>query len=371
MALIQQDVALARRSLSGHGLVMAICLVLCGFPKCLPAQELVGQENSAAPSQTSYPAMVRGIITDTDGAAVQGAQIALSKTGSPERKATTGADGSFTLEGLSAGDYLLVVTASGLAAESEPVTVHPGEVLDLPAIALHAAANIDVEVSYTKEELAEQDVKAEEKQKVFGIVPNFFVVYQPHPPSLNARQKFELAFHGIRDPSAFAITGFVAGVEQAMNTFPGYHQGLEGYGKRFGATYANTASATLLRDATFPALFHQDPRYFYKGTGTVWERTKYALSTAVICKGDNGRWQPNYSSLLGNMSAGALANLYYPASSRNGAALTIENGLLSTVGVGVGHVIQEFVFSHITSKHAREPMPQPAASAPPASTAKP
>ena len=80
-------------------------------------------------------------------------------------------------------------------------------------------------------------------------------------------------------------------------------------------------------NAIFPALLKQDPRYFYKGTGSKKSRFFYAVANAVICKGDNGRWQPNYSSVLGSLAAGGLSNLYYPASSRNGVGLTFENTL--------------------------------------------
>jgi hypothetical protein len=114
----------------------------------------------------------------------------------------------------------------------------------------------------------------------------------------------------------------------------------------------NFASATMLRDGLFPAVFHQDPRYYYRGKGTKTSRVLYALSTAVVCKGDNGKNQFAYAALLGNLSAGALTNLYYPAGSKNGLSTTFENGALATLGVGAGHVLQEFLFSRITNKKA-------------------
>lgn len=289
-------------------------------------------------------------MQDIGGTAVSGAHITLAiNSSSAERETFTDSEGHFAFVGLAAGDFKLTITEEGLAAEVIQGTLHPGEQYQAAPIVLRiATANAEVSVTMTREQIAEEDVKAEEKQRVFGI-PNFFVTYQKNPVPLDAKQKFELSIRGSIDPASFILSGLVAGIQQAKDSLPGYGQGMEGYGKRFGAAYANTASATILRDGLFPALLHQDPRYFYRGTGSIWSRAGYALSTAVICKGDNGRWQPNYSSLLGNLSAGALANLYYPAGSRNGAALTIENGLLGTAGVGVGHLIQEFVFSRITS----------------------
>jgi hypothetical protein len=159
-----------------------------------------------------------------------------------------------------------------------------------------------------------------------------------------------LSLHGMIDPFNFVSTAAVAGLEQVNNTLPGYGSGPGAYGKRYGASYANFASATLLRHGVYPAIFHQDPRYYYRGRGTKMSRTLYALSTAVICKGDNGRNQFNYSGILGDLSAGALTNLYFPAGSKNGLSTTLENAGLATVGVGVGHVLQEFLFSRITNK---------------------
>ena len=68
----------------------------------------------------------------------------------------------------------------------------------------------------------------------------------------------------------------------------------------------------------------------------------------MICRGDNGHWQPNYSSVLGDLSTGAISNIYYPASNRNGAALTFENGLLSALEDGLGNVVQEFLLRHLS-----------------------
>src|SRR5580698_1183712 len=102
--------------------------------------------------------------------------------------------------------------------------------------------------------------------------------------------------------------------------FRGYGQGAQGYAKRFGASYTDGFVGTFLADAVLPSVLHQDPRYFYRGTGSIRSRALYAMASAVICKGDNGRWQPNYSNVLGNLAAAGISNAYYPASNRNGAA---------------------------------------------------
>jgi len=302
--------------------------------------------------------MVMGRVTDGGGALVPKAQVTLTPEGGngvpgmPLVVKTDG-QGAFKFAAVPAGRFRMAVMAAGFQALTMEGSLLAGQHEELPDVVLQVGGTTtDVEVTLTKVEMAQEDVREEEHQKVFGIVPNFFVVYKKNPTPLDAKQKLELSFRGTIDPFSFVSSALAAGVEQASDTLPGYHQGAEGYAKRYGASYVNFASATMLRDGLFPAIFRQDPRYYYRGTGTKTSRVIYAMSTAVICKGDDGKNQFNISGVLGNLSAGALTNLYYPAGSRNGASTTIENGLLGTVGVGVGHVLQEFLFDKITNKKA-------------------
>jgi hypothetical protein len=144
--------------------------------------------------------------------------------------------------------------------------------------------------------------------------------------------------------------GGVAGVEQAQDHFKEYGQGAQGYAKRFGAGYADTITGTFIGAAILPSLLKQDPRYFYKGTGSTGGRILYAIANSVICKGDNRRWQANYSSILGSLAAGGISNLYYPADDRNGAELTFENAALGIGGTAVTNLFQEFVIRKLTPK---------------------
>ena len=70
----------------------------------------------------------------------------------------------------------------------------------------------------------------------------------------------------------------------------------------------------------------------------------------MICKGDNGRWQPNYSAVLGGLASGGISNLYYPAQDRNGVGLTFENALLGTAGTAATNVLQEFLIRKLTPR---------------------
>jgi hypothetical protein len=314
--------------------------------------------------QTSVTAerLLGGVVTDDDGALVPGAQVTLQQAGLTQpRKAVTGTDGHFSFGSVAAGAYTLTVAADGLAGVSKQGVLNEDQSLELPAIVLRVAGtNTEVEVSsLTREELAEQQMKAEEKQRLGGLIPNFYVTYDWKAEALTPKQKFKLAGRSLIDPATFVIVGGFAAIEQGSDEFNGYGQGWEGYGKRYGAGLADSSIGALLGGAVLPVLFHQDPRYFYKGTGSVWSRAKYALSTAVIARGDNGRWQPAYAGVLGDFATGAISNLYYPASDRHGAGLTVENGALSVAFDGVGNLLQEFMLKKLSTGVKFYGTPQP------------
>ena len=302
-----------------------------------------------APDQRA-PGSITGMVIDASGAVVAGAKVKLTREDSspgkqsPEEQLLSDSDGRFFFADVAPGPFKLTITSSGFATQAISGFLSPGQAYILQQITLAVAATVtDVEVSLSAPQVAEAQVKDEEKQRVLGVIPNFYVTYDPHPVSLGARQKFELAWKSTVDPFNFAITGAIAGIQQADDRFRGYGQGAQGYGKRYGAGFADGAIGTFIGSAILPTLLKQDPRYFYKGTGTKRSRFLYALANSVICKGDNGRWQANYSGILGSLAAGGISNLYYPASDRNGASLTFENALIGIGATGAANVFQEFV----------------------------
>src|SRR5262249_16683945 len=160
-------------------------------------------------------------------------------------------------------------------------------------------------------------------------------------------QKFELAWKSTVNPVTFGITGVIAGIEQAQNEFGGYGQGADGYAKRYGAAYADGAIGTMIGGFILPSLFKQNPPYFYPGNGSRKSRLMYALANAVICKGDNGHWQANYSGMLGTVAAAGISNAYYPAKDR-GADLVFQNALIGIGATAAANVLQEFLIRKLT-----------------------
>jgi hypothetical protein len=286
---------------------------------------------------------------DRTGAVIAGARVKLSRDdASLSQEAVSDSDGQFYFGAIAPGAFQLTITSPGFTMQKSAGTLHSGEDCVVPPIEMTLAESVsEVKVSLTPVEEAEAEIKDEEKQRVLGVIPNFYVTYNPDAVALHPRQKFELAWKLTIDPVNFGVTAAIAGIQQAANQFSGYGQGIQGYGKRLGAAYTDSVASTFIGGAILPSLFKQDPRYFYKGTGTRRGRLVYAIASSVMCKGDNGHRQVNYSGLMGSLAAGGISNLYYPSTDRD-ASVTFENTLIAIGSTAANNILQEFVIRKFT-----------------------
>lgn len=326
-----------------------LCVVFSGVVQAgQEASSAPSAANAAQPAPPQTDATITGRIVDPTGVGVAGALITLTGTdGTASQQAVSDNDGSYTFAHSKAGPIHLAISADGFAVQQFDGNVQPGQALEVPQITL-VLATVNTEVKVVPPQvIAEQQIKEEEKQRALGIVPNYYVSYIPDAVALNSRQKFELAFKTMIDPVSFGIAGAVAGIQQSQNDPSGYGQGAQGYAKRFGASYAEDAIGTFIGGAILPSVFKQDPRYFYKGTGSKKSRLMYALANAVICKGDNGKWQANYSGMLGAVASAGISNAYYPSNDR-GAGLVFQNALIGIGATAAANVLQEFVVKKLT-----------------------
>ncbi len=320
------------------------------FELSQPTEYLKSFAQSASPSRPKTgTAQIRGTVLDKNQGIVPGASVTLAREGdSEDQVAIADSAGLFTFNNLAPGKYTFTVTAPGLETFiSAEINLKEGQQHEVPLIALPiAATSVDVNVRVTERELAEEQIKAETKQRILGIIPNYYSSYIWNASPLVPKQKLELAFRSRTDPVAFLTTAVVAGVEQTRGRYPAYGDGVEGYAKRYGAAYATSTISRFLGSAVFPSIFHQDPRYFYKGSGSVQSRAWYAMTRSVVARGDNGKWQPGYSHILGSLAAGAISNLYHPGSDR-GASLTFENAGIGIGSAAIGNLVREFLLRKI------------------------
>lgn len=324
-----------------------------GDPSTAAAAHLSLTAGAALPEapQPQSTASLRGRVLDAAGAPIPGAQVTVISRNPPLRRITTvDSEGAFELTALPPGAYSVSVAVPGVAPFSAAqITLTAGQVLELPLVAANRPHfSSTVHVNATIAQVAQAQVKQAEKQRVLAVVPNFYSSYIWNAAPMTPSLKFHLAFRSIIDPMTFATTAGVAGVEQWHNTFPGYGSGAEGYGKRYGASLADTVISRMVGKALLPSLFHQDPRYFYRGKGSTSARLLYALKETVMCRGDNGQQEPNYSGILGNFIASGASNLYRAPQDRQ-VGLTFRNGLIITGAGAIDNILREFLSRGLTS----------------------
>jgi len=333
------------RSGSVRLVLLGACLLVASYAE---AQVAVTQaESPADPVMGS----VHGTVESADGEVYEGASVVLSRPGGASATTQrTDSSGAFNFDELSPGQFKVTVSSNGFQTQTVSGELHSGQSYDERTIVLpmSAAAN-SIQVSAgSQEEIAEAQLNLEEQQRILGILPNYYVSYNPDALPLTPRQKFQLAWRTSVDPVTFLMTGAVAGIEQRRDTFKGYGEGAQGYAKRFGANYADNFDGNMIGGAILPSLFRQDPRYFVKGTGNIGSRAMHAIASAVMCRGDNGHWQFATAGILGGIAAGGISNLYYPAGDRSGVEVTFENSAIGTAESAVQNLIQEFVIRRLT-----------------------
>lgn len=332
---------------ASHGLNPSIRNVLAANGET----KLVSSAADAPAAPDPQPADLNGTVTDVNGDLVPGATVVLDGPAAANHETQVANDsGFFQFGGLQpGGPYRVTVSAKGFENwTSQPITLTAGQYFNVNDIKLKLESAVSsVTVYSSTEQIAAHQVQLEEQQRVMGFIPNFYVVYDSkNAVPLTTKLKFQMAYKVSIDPVSVVGAAALAGMNQAGDT-PDYRQGAIGYGERFGQAYADGVTDIMFGGAILPSLLHQDPRYFYQGTGTVKSRLRHALSAPFICLGDNGRNEINFSSMGGDLISGAISNAYYPESNR-GAGLVFEGFALSTGERMVSTVVQEFLLRKLT-----------------------
>jgi hypothetical protein len=354
---------------------LSLSVLLCSFPAWsqhppmnqTPKSTLAGSQGTQASVGGQQHAehqagSINGQVVDQSGANIAGAVVKLTREGqSSGLEVTTDEDGLFAFPNVAPGSFQLTISSPDLASQEFSGTLQSGEAYVTPLMMLVISTQVtEVHVEgLTPEELADVQIKEEEKQRVFGVIPNFYVSYEPNAAPLTAKHKFGLAWKSASDPVTLMGVGVLAGIGQAADRWGGYGQGAQGYAKRFGASYADVFAATFIGGAVMPSVLKQDPRYFYKGSGSKRSRILYAVASSVKCKGDNGRWQPNYSNIIGSFAGAGLEALYLPANDRRGSGFLVSSALIRLGETSLAGVLQEFLFSKLSPNRPRRSTSQP------------
>ena len=325
--------------------------------------EAAGPASSEAPTSTgpaaaplpSPAATISGTVLDVNGDLVPGATVVLKADSTDDRREVVSDDNAaFKFDSVKPGiPYEVSVHVKGFSDwTSSSIVLQPSQFF-LEDIHLRMEGeSTSVTVFGSTEEIAVEQVRLAEQQRVLGFIPNFYVIYDSaNAVPLTTKLKFKLAMRVARDPISILGVGFMSGIDQAANT-PDYVQGAKGYGQRFGANAAGAFSDILIGGAILPSLLHQDPRYFYQGTGGTRSRLAHAFATPFICRDDNGHRQINFSSMGGDIGATALSRAYLPSSNRGTGMIFVQFGINTAERV-MGAIAQEFILPRFTPSFRR------------------
>jgi hypothetical protein len=324
--------------------------------------EPIAQQVPDIQGQTSHPSSssalqqetgsISGTVSDAYGDVIPGALVTLDGPVPADRRQVVANDtGGFAFDNLRANaSCRITISATGFVTwTAAEIILAPGQFMLLQGVSLKIdGEQTSVTVYGSTEQIAVEQVHIAEQQRVLGIIPNFYVVYDSkNAVPLTTKLKYKLAMRVSVDPVSIVAVTSMAAIKQAADT-PDFVQGAKGYGQRVGAIGADSFSDILIGGAVLPSLLHQDPRYFYQGTGTTKLRLRHALFSPFICRGDNGQSQPNYSSLGGDLASSALSNVYYPQSNR-GVGLVFGNFAIGTAERMASGFAQEFILRKFTS----------------------
>ena len=289
------------RSLLMKRTLLVVLMFLCFFAHWAMAQDT---------------GSIQGNVTDSSDTPVFGAVVTVEGADGNPRTTVSDSAGAFRISSLALGNYSVKVSASGMSdwtAQNVPASLTPAT---KPVLAvLEVAPEVTtVTVGLPPEEVAEEQLHQELKQRALGIIPNYYVTYENHPAPLSPMQKLHLGLRTLLDPATIGVVEATAGIQQAMNSYHQFGQGAEGFGKRFAADYGAALNHMVITSVAADSILHQDPRYFYSGQGTKARRALYAIESAFRAKGDNGKWQPPYADLIGTTAASEISNIYYPGS---------------------------------------------------------
>ena len=167
----------------------------------------------------------------------------------------------------------------------------------------------------------------QQPKRILGIMPNYRAVSSgtvPEPPT--PKQAFKIATENSFDYSAFAFTALTSAVSFGTDRHPQLGEGVEGYAGYYWRGFLDKTDGNYLVIFALPTVFHEDERFYAKGTGPFWKRAIYAASRVLITPDYRGHDTANLSELLGRGIAQGASAFYYPSQDHRLGPLAQEYG---------------------------------------------
>jgi hypothetical protein len=175
---------------------------------------------------------------------------------------------------------------------------------------------------------------------------------------LSGWDKCKIAANTSVAPSTIGAALLGSAIGEARNVPSGYGGEIGGYGKRFVADLARSASYNAFGPCLIATATHEDPRFFVRDQLGFFQSLQYAAVRLVVTRNDEGKQVVNYSGLAGSLAAEALADSYYPAGSRDIKGTLIRYGIDMATRYG-GHLLRQYL-PRIDRRLKLSPQPSPA-----------
>lgn len=199
-----------------------------------------------------------------------------------------------------------------LAQQAPPPAAQPAQQDKTQATTNKDANDPKAKTSGTSPSSTSSTTSGTSNDRLFYALPNFLSLENgAHVPPLSTKQKFAVVARGQFDKVQFAWYGLISAIGQADNSERGYGQGWAGYGKRYGANFADGGIENFTVQAILPSILRQDPRFFESGQGGFFHRSAYAVGRIFVTRTDSGHQQFNYSEIFGSALAASIATYSY------------------------------------------------------------
>lgn len=158
---------------------------------------------------------------------------------------------------------------------------------------------------------------------------------------LTAKERAKVYAKDLLSPFHFFLAGVSAGITQLQDSPKAWGLGAQGYGLRFANYYGNALIANVLQ-MTGEDLLHEDNLYYGSGEHGVWKRMKYAISSSVLARSNDGTQHFSVSQVGSTAAASFISRIWQPRSSGSAGDGAVNFGINMASNAGV-NVVREFL----------------------------
>jgi hypothetical protein len=167
----------------------------------------------------------------------------------------------------------------------------------------------------------------QQPKRILGIMPNYRAVSAGAiPPPPTPKEAFKIATNNSFDYSSFVFVGLTSMIAEGEATHQSLGKGVPGFWAYSWRGFVDKVDGNYWVIFALPTVFHEDERYYAKGSGNIWKRAVYSSSRALITPDYHGHNTFNASELLGRGIAQGISTTYYPSTDTSAGEIAEKYG---------------------------------------------